>query len=78
MIFLLRTYYFDLYEWFQVVFCDVYTSIYSYILYILFLVPRVLLIPSQVQLILRLKTWGQCSSLSRGSKLSLLTFTFYS
>lgn len=46
MIFLLRLYYFDLYEWFQVVFCDVYTSIYSYILYILSLVPKIFLIPS--------------------------------
>lgn len=67
--FSLRGYRFDLYEWFQVIFHVVDTSIYFYTLYILFLVPRILLIPSGVQLILRLKTWGHCFPLSRGSEL---------
>lgn len=66
MISLLRVYRFDLYEWLQVTFHDVYTSIRFFFF---FFVPRILLVPSEVQLILRLKTWGKCFPLSRGSKL---------
>lgn len=58
--FSLRGYRFDLYEWFHVIFHVVDTSVYFYTLHILFLFPRILLIPSRVQLILRLKTWGHC------------------